>query len=40
MPSVFVNPGLVLLQERRRSEDYVNWKKKKKRKGEGLKKGE
>lgn len=27
-PSVFVNPGLVLLQEQRRSEDYVNWKKK------------
>lgn len=26
-PSVFVNPGLVLLQEQRRSEDYVNWKK-------------
>lgn len=31
-PSVFVNPGLVLLQEQRRSEDYVNWKKKE---GEG-----
>lgn len=31
-PSVFVNPGLVLLQEQRRSEDYVNWKK---REGEG-----
>lgn len=28
LPSVSVNPGLVLLQERRRSEDYVNWKKK------------
>lgn len=35
-PSVFVNPGLVLLQEQRRSEDYVNWKKKE---GEGWGRG-
>lgn len=33
VPSVFVNPWLVLLQERRRSEHYVNWGEK--RWGEG-----